>query len=421
LISHKTQSEILIMRDFCNSFFAYLSYSRQRTFFIFNLFLVIFLFSQSFIHAQVSINSVTFTYLDQFSGFLGTNDPANWVTDNVGSDASLWQGTGTGTSTTGGKYSFGNSGIESSFDGSIGFLPSGNRAINAIIAFENNTGETITNVTVNYRAEHWRSALNGRNNGWAVSYRIDGGAPVPLNDLTYVAPNNIATGGGPHGSEDLEQSFSLTLGDGQIIEFIFFGDNGTGSGARQGVAIDNFEFIVNTFLPITLGYFTVSERDKGHLVEWTTLDELHNDYMSVEHSADGRHFDEIYRAQGAGTTHIEQYYSYLYEKPTPGVNYYRIKQVDYDGQYSYSEIRSVRHDAAGRFHISPSNTEGMLQVTTEMESYTLQVFNTAGQELRKWTGLSQDQTIYLDELKAGMYIIRATNGSEVHTERIVKL
>lgn len=206
-------------------------------------------------------------YTDSFTGFQGSGDPTNWTTSDV-SNTSDWQGTGTGSSSSGGKYSFGSTGSGVTFDGSLGFLPSSSRAINAEITFTNNTGETITEFTVGYTAEHWRAVLDGRENGWAVSYAIDAGSDVNLDDLTYVAPNNIATGAGPHGSETLSQTVTgVSIEDGSTVTFTFFGDNGTGGGSRQGVAIDDFNLSVvpepGSLALIGLGGLLVARRRRG--------------------------------------------------------------------------------------------------------------------------------------------------------------
>lgn len=165
--------------------------------------------------AAVMIGSHSFSYFDDFTGFDGTADPANWGTTDASNPPSVWQGTGTGTSTTGGKYSYGDTGSGATFDGSLGFLPSSDRAINADIRFQNATGNLITQFTVSYDAEHWRSTLDGRNNGWAVSYSIDGGTFAALNDLTYVAANTNPTGGGPWETVSLSQTVTgLSIANG---------------------------------------------------------------------------------------------------------------------------------------------------------------------------------------------------------------
>ncbi|NBC58417.1 MAG: T9SS type A sorting domain-containing protein [Bacteroidetes bacterium] len=192
---------------------------------------------------QVSITTGNTTYTEDFTGFDGNTDPANWLTEDV-TDTSNWEGTGSGTSTAGGKYSFG-TGIGATFEGSLGFLPSSNRAINAEISFINNTDSDIISFDISYVAEHWRSANGGRNNGWAVSYSIDGSSFTSISSLTYVAPNTVPTGGGPHGSESLSDTINVTIPIGSEITIRFFGDNGTGSGSRQGVAIDDFEITFN--------------------------------------------------------------------------------------------------------------------------------------------------------------------------------
>jgi len=191
--------------------------------------------------ANNDLNDNQYTFSDSFTGFTGGADPVHWTTSNDDPGTSSWQGTNNGSSTTGGKYAYGNSGDGATFDGSLGFLPTGDHAINADISFTNNSGQAIVAFTVSYLGVHWRSVLNGRTNGWTAFYAIDGGAFTALDNLTYTAPNNLATGAGPHGSQFLEQTIDgLFVADGSTLTFRFFGDNGSGSGSRQGVAIDDF-------------------------------------------------------------------------------------------------------------------------------------------------------------------------------------
>ena len=182
----------------------------------------------------------TFTFTDNFTGFTGNSDPTNWTTSNAASTSS-WLGTNTGSGTGGGKYSYGNSGSGATFDGSIGFLPSSSRAIYADISFTNSSGVTLSQLDISYVGEQWRTASGGRINGWSVSYSINGGSFTDLNDLTYLGVNTGSTGAGLVNVQNLSTTVSdLSIANGDVFTIRFFGDNGTGGGSRQGVAIDDF-------------------------------------------------------------------------------------------------------------------------------------------------------------------------------------
>jgi len=113
-------------------------------------------------------------------------------------------------------------------------------------------------------------------------------------------------------------------------------------------------------------------------------------------------------------------YEFVDEDPLTGINYYRIKQTDYDGKYSYSEIRSVRHKGDGNIHISPRNTDGRLTITTDLDQYHVMVYNIDGQEVQRFYSLTGDQTVSIDALQAGIYFVKVISGSESETMKIVK-
>jgi hypothetical protein len=102
----------------------------------------------------------------------------------------------------------------------------------------------VSTITIGYTAEHWRSEFEARNNGWLVTWTLNGDVQGPLSDLNYIAQNTNPTGinplGGPWESVDLSTTVSGTFAPGDTIAIVFTGTNGTGSGSRQGIAIDNF-------------------------------------------------------------------------------------------------------------------------------------------------------------------------------------
>src|SRR6185436_3568977 len=94
--------------------------------------------------------------------------------------------------------------------------------------------------------------------------------------------------------------------------------------------------------PIELIYFD-AKLAEGHVeLSWATATELNNDFFTVERSADGTHFEEVLRKPGAGNSTVTLYYSDFDEMPLHGYSYYRLKQTDYDGHYTYSEIKTVK-------------------------------------------------------------------------------
>lgn len=130
-----------------------------------------------------------------------------------------------------------------------------------------------------------------------------------------------------------------------------------------------------TALPITLCLFDAKPYNKDVMVRWKTASESNNDYFTVERSEDGVNFRNIGEVKGAGnSSHLISYYL-LDSDYLKGINYYRLKQTDFNGKYSYSSIVSV-----------------------DMSIHTgvvVRTVNTLGQEVQEgYTGVVFD--IYLD-------------------------
>lgn len=114
--------------------------------------------------------------------------------------------------------------------------------------------------------------------------------------------------------------------------------------ATDGFAGDNciFSFTgTGILLPIELGSFTGFHT--GHSVEldWTTITEKDNDYFIVQRTLDGVSYEEIGMVDGEGNSTRTIDYEFTDIMPYQGVSYYRIKQVDYNGEFAYSDIISV--------------------------------------------------------------------------------
>lgn len=176
-------------------------------------------------------------------------------------------------------------------------------------------------------------------------------------------------------------------------------------------------------LPVDLIDFTATPVDgKRVRLFWETASEINNSYFSVERSSDIQHWYEAAKVNGAGNTSTNISYQVWDEHPYKGISYYRLKQVDKDGKFSYSEIRKVNitdHQSMLRIYPNPGNSiltvEGNKTELTRMQLYNIEGKNiTPAIKIKKIndTKLSLD----ISRLTPGVYYLQTTRG----TKKIIK-
>lgn len=101
-----------------------------------------------------------------------------------------------------------------------------------------------------------------------------------------------------------------------------------------------FEYITGA-LPVELLYFQGNFEASQVRLLWETATELNNDRFEIERSRDGHDFHLLGTVAGNGTTSKNIQYRYQDRSPGPGINYYRLKQVDYDGAFEYSKVMAI--------------------------------------------------------------------------------
>lgn len=174
-------------------------------------------------------------------------------------------------------------------------------------------------------------------------------------------------------------------------------------------------------LPIELGEFNAHlENDQVNL-EWNTLSESNNDYFEVQKSDNTFDWEVIDWVQGAGNSIEEIHYRSIDFEPGRQTNYYRLKQVDYNGDFTFSEIRVVASQEQKEFIVYPNPAEDILFVEGQQsELINLQIFNSLGRDVSNRVGFVQisSNKIQLDlsNISDGMYLL--STGSS--TAKIVK-
>ncbi|MFM9840196.1 MAG: T9SS type A sorting domain-containing protein [Cyclobacteriaceae bacterium] len=110
-----------------------------------------------------------------------------------------------------------------------------------------------------------------------------------------------------------------------------------------------------TPLPIELIYFSAVLRNLMVELSWATASELNNDFFTIERSGSGEKFETVKTVKGKGTTNLTSNYQDVDEDPLPGTSYYRLKQTDFDGNHTYSEVITIEiNSATSQFKIYPN-------------------------------------------------------------------
>jgi hypothetical protein len=142
--------------------------------------------------------------------------------------------------------------------------------------------------------------------------------------------------------------------------------------------------------------------------DWQTATEQQNDYFTVERSADMNAWTPIGIVDGAGNSEAAKSYSFLDPKPLSGNSYYRIRQTDFNGETSYSEIRSVTFGKE-QLVVYPNPTNGAFSVQGFGAGDALKAWDTTGREVR--IASLPDGTFALDACAPGTYFIQLTKKS----------
>jgi len=180
-------------------------------------------------------------------------------------------------------------------------------------------------------------------------------------------------------------------------------------------------------LPVEWLAFTGKVQGNSVLLAWQTAGEQHNAGFHVERSADGLRWTDIGFVAGQGVATEAQLYSFLDEKPLPGINYYRLRQMDFNGKEEVSKVVSIDfpslRDLESLVRVFPnpvSTGELRLLLPENMEEeVTVQLFSPTGQLLRSATIYSGDNTLVTSGLPAGVYTLQIRNGRESIFEKIV--
>ncbi|OYU97544.1 MAG: hypothetical protein CFE21_04425 [Bacteroidetes bacterium B1(2017)] len=192
---------------------------------------------------------------------------------------------------------------------------------------------------------------------------------------------------------------------------------------------------LNNPLPVEMLNFNASLLNSDVLLNWATSSEKNNKGFEVEKSSDGVSFTNIGFVKGASNSSTTQTYKHLdanaFENAPSTALYYRLKQVDQDGKYTYSKVAIVSKDVKESKQVvvfpNPFTTHFDLVLTgAKNETITIETSNIEGKQVNSQvktlneTGVNVLSTQNLESLPAGIYFVRVTHLDTIQVFKLVK-
>lgn len=187
------------------------------------------------------------------------------------------------------------------------------------------------------------------------------------------------------------------------------------------------EATINCPAPVEWLQFEVNKYLNKNVLSWKTASEKNTSHFVIERSLDGFLYEPIGRVQASGNTSNVSSYYYEDKDIKPFIIYYRIKDIDFNGEYNYSVIRTVERDKDNNLSIQPNPTNGQFRVAFQGKTdgmVTISILNPLGQNLfiRQINSVigNIDEIVDITGFSTGVYILNVQTADELLTQSFVK-
>jgi hypothetical protein len=225
---------------------------------------------------------------------------------------------------------------------------------------------------------------------WAADFSTFGITPAQLNSIAY---------------------FKIRLNGNSDVAFVAYNDN----------TVD-----VISALPANLSFFK-AEQDQNNIdITFKTINELNTDHFEIEQSNDGVNFTKVQSIKAAGNSSDPRNYDWTQRNVSTGKYYYRLKIVDRNGMYAYSEIAvvTVKNGVTIALGVypNPATEKIYIKQTASSSGDIFQVRNLAGVLImqKTFTGGSAQNSIDVSGLSTGTYFLSRISGSQTEMVKFIK-
>jgi hypothetical protein len=173
-------------------------------------------------------------------------------------------------------------------------------------------------------------------------------------------------------------------------------------------------------VPVTFVKFTADKTGQKVLLRWEVVNELNVSRYEVEQSVDGLRYQKIGTVSvGAANTN-----SYELTDANPSLdksNLYRIKQIDKDGKFTYTDVRMVKFGATNIITVTPNPAVGFIKVFSTQSPLQISLFDQGGKKVMSQILVNGSGQFNISSLAKGVYtVVAESNGVRVESKKIVK-
>lgn len=184
-------------------------------------------------------------------------------------------------------------------------------------------------------------------------------------------------------------------------------------------------------LPVDLISFQAIPNQDNVVLVWVTASEINNDRFTIQKSKSGEFFEILDEVEGQGTKNTPTEYTYKDQNPYSGLSFYRLKQTDFNGDFSITDAIAVNFSGSSDFQVevfpNPINGHNLyLKIpTTEGEEFEVFVNDLLGRDyISDLTFINQNEfTLVIIELNsdlpAGVYFVNIVNQGKVTSKKVL--
>jgi len=188
------------------------------------------------------------------------------------------------------------------------------------------------------------------------------------------------------------------------------------------VGVDYSTIVICSLLPVELVNFGLDNKENSILLNWETKSELNNDYFVILRSENGIYFEEIGEVDGMSNSSSPVNYQFSDERPLIGTSYYKLKQIDFDGEISFSQVLRTNFTLRNVFSLYPNPTNSDINLLLSVDHNTtiyIEVFDALGglvfvQNQAVLNG-TNSVPLHIEVFNEGVYFCRVTfpNGNHM--------